>query len=79
MNYVPTNRRLDIIAAWHRSGNSNVEAGRLLDLSDQVIRNELHHLRRETGAKDNVTLVKRYWHLIKDRELRPTQHRRGSA
>jgi DNA-binding NarL/FixJ family response regulator len=73
----PTPRRLDILAAWHKGGCSNVAAGELLNLSPQIIRNELHHLRREAGAKDNTALVQRYRHDIMDRELRPTTRRNG--
>jgi hypothetical protein len=75
----PSPRRLDILAAWHKAGCSNVAAGELLNLSAQIIRNELHHLRRETGAKDNDTLVHRYWRDLVDRELRPTKPRRTAA
>jgi hypothetical protein len=75
----PSPRRLDILAAWHKTGCSNVAAGELLNLSAQIIRNELHHLRRETGAKDNRTLVNRYWPALRDRELRPTKSRRTAA
>lgn len=76
---IPTPRRLDILAAWYQGGGSNVAAGRRLNLSDQVIRNELHHLRREYGAKDNMALVKRYWERIDGRKLRPTVSRKKAA
>ena len=77
MTYQPSPRRLDILAAWWIGGNSNVRAGALLNLSDQIIRNELHHLREAAGVKDNTALVRRYHDQIMDRELRPTK--RGEA
>jgi DNA-binding NarL/FixJ family response regulator len=77
MTYQPSPRRLDILAAWWACGMSNVRAGELLDLSAQIIRNELHHLRREAGVRDNAALVRRYRDQIMDRELRPTK--RGEA
>jgi hypothetical protein len=57
---------------------SNVAAGELLNLSAQVIRNELLILRRGAGAKDNAALVQRYRHQLIGRELRPTTHK-GAA
>ena len=75
---IPTPRRLDILAAWWQSGCSNIAAGRLLNLSAQVIRNELHHLRREEGVKDNMALVKRYREHLIDRPLRPTHSRKAA-
>ena len=55
-----------------------MEAGRLLNLSEQVIRNQLHLLRREEGVKDNMALVKRYRAQIMDRPLRPTVRKRAA-
>ena len=74
-DYQPSPRRLDILAAWWVGGNSNVGAGELLNLSAQVIRNELLHLRRAAGAKDNSALVQRYRQQLKDRKLEPTVSR----
>ena len=74
-DYQPSPRRLDILAAWWQSGNSNVDAGRLLNLSAQVIRNELFHLRQGAGARDNTALVQRYRQQLIGRELRPTERR----
>ena len=78
MKPLPAPRRLDILSAWWQEGCSNVAAGRRLNLSDQVIRNELHHLRREEGVKDNMALVKRYRELILDRNPRPTVRRKAA-
>lgn len=75
-DFQPTPRRLDILAAWWTAGNSNVGAGLLLNLSDQVIRNELFHFRQAAGAKDNNALVQRYRNQLIGRELRPTKSRR---
>lgn len=79
MNYQPTPRRLDILAAWWRSGNSNVGAAALLNLADQVVRNELFHLRQAAGAKDNDALVKRYRAQLLERELVPTANPKRKA
>lgn len=76
MTYQPSPRRLDILAAWWKSGNSNVEAGALLNLSSQVIRNELLILRQAAGAKDNTALVQKYRDQIMGRELIPTTSRK---
>ena len=78
MKILASPRRLDILAAWYQEGCSNVAAGRRLNLSDQVIRNELHHLRREEGVKDNTALVKRYRELIIDRKPRPTVRKKAA-
>ena len=75
----PTPRRLDILAAWWRAKGSNVGAARILNLSPQVVRNELHHLRREELVPDNLSLVQRYGHLLEGRELRPTVPRRVAS
>ena len=75
-DYQPSPRRLDILAAWWQCGMSNVDAGILLNLSAQVIRNELFHLRQLAGAKDNTALVQRYRQQLIGRELRPTQSRK---
>lgn len=74
----PTPRRLDILAAWWIGGGSNVAAGELLNLSPQVIRNELHHFRQSVGARDNLVLVQRYRFEIRGRTLRPTKSRRAA-
>jgi hypothetical protein len=75
MTYQPSPRRLDILAAWWQSGMSNVGAGELLNLSPQIIRNELLILRSRAGAKDNGALVQRYREQLVGRELRPTVRR----
>ena len=76
MTYQPSPRRLDILAAWWQSGMSNVGAGELLNLSPQIIRNELLILRRAAGAKDNGVLVQRYLDQLVGRELRQSKRRK---
>ena len=75
---LPSPRRLDILAAWWREGCSCAAAGRRLNLSDQIIRNELHRLRREFGVKDNMILVRRWSEHLKERELRRTVSRKAA-
>jgi hypothetical protein len=76
MTFQPSPRRLDILAAWWQSGMSNVGAGELLNLSPQIIRNELLILRRGAGAKDNSALVQRYRDRLVGRELRQSKRRK---
>ena len=75
----PTKRQLDALAAWWKTGGSNVKAADMMDVSPQVVRNLLMQFRREERADTNLLLALRYRETIEKRKVKPSQHPRRKA
>jgi len=74
----PTKRQLDALAAWWKSGGSNVEAAKLMDLSPQIVRNTLMFFRRQENAQTNLLLALRYREQIEQRKVLPAKRRKAA-
>lgn len=52
-------RELDVIAAWWHTGTV-VEAARLLNISEQTAKNQLHTARLRTGLPTTLALARQF-------------------
>ena len=75
----PTKRQLDALAAWWKTGGSNVKAAEMMDVAPQVVRNSLLQFRRQAQSDSNLLLALRYRSQIEKRRVLPSAKPRRKA
>jgi DNA-binding CsgD family transcriptional regulator len=63
----PTNRELEILAAWWWSKGSNIRAAMALDRHPQTVKNTLMRMRQVYDARSNIELVQDFMDEVGER------------